>query len=411
MEQPSSNALPIESLPSERRACSAARTAARVLELAPLLGITRVANVTGLDTIGIPVVMVVRPNSRSISVSQGKGYDLDAARASGLMEALELYHAERALLPLRLGSWRELSAAGRTVEMEGLPIHTATLYDDDRPLLWAEGTNLLDGERRWVPYELVHTNFTLPLPTGSGCFVMSSNGLASGNTKREAVVHALCEVIERDATTLWHLRGAEEKALTRIGLESVTDPYCRALLDKFRAANVAVAVWDVTSDVGIPTFRCVAADDGRDRFLPIPPVEGMGCHLVREVALLRALTEAAQVRLTAIAGTRDDNDRASYEAAQRSKEMLYQSAPARDLASVPTYVEETEDDELARLVQRLHSVGVQEIVATELTDARVRVPVVRVVVPYLEPYHHVRGYVPGRRARRLTDARREEAER
>src|SRR5438105_3859247 len=65
-----------------------------VLRLAPIMGITRVANVTGLDPVGIPVVMVCRPNSRSVAVSQGKGIDLASARASGVMEAAELYHPE-----------------------------------------------------------------------------------------------------------------------------------------------------------------------------------------------------------------------------------------------------------------------------------------------------------------------------
>src|SRR5690349_7195174 len=71
------------------------------LRLAPVMGITRIANVTGLDVAGIPVVMVSRPNSRSVTVSQGKGINLDSARASGLMEAAELYHAETMTLPLR----------------------------------------------------------------------------------------------------------------------------------------------------------------------------------------------------------------------------------------------------------------------------------------------------------------------
>ena len=51
-------------------------------------GITRVADVTGLDRIGVPVAMAVRPNARSLSVSQGKGVDRDAARASALMESI-----------------------------------------------------------------------------------------------------------------------------------------------------------------------------------------------------------------------------------------------------------------------------------------------------------------------------------
>src|SRR4051812_35005545 len=82
------------------RCVSPAETVARLRPHLAGMGITRVANVTGLDVIGIPVVMVCRPNSRSLSVSQGKGLDLDAARASGLMESVEMFHAERAIGPL-----------------------------------------------------------------------------------------------------------------------------------------------------------------------------------------------------------------------------------------------------------------------------------------------------------------------
>ena len=43
-------------------------TLARVMPLAPRMGVTRVAVLTGLDNIGIPVAAAVRPNSRSIAV-------------------------------------------------------------------------------------------------------------------------------------------------------------------------------------------------------------------------------------------------------------------------------------------------------------------------------------------------------
>jgi ribosomal protein S12 methylthiotransferase accessory factor len=88
------------------RTLDPARTLARVQPHLARMGITRIANVTGLDRIGVPVVMVCRPNARSLAVSQGKGLTLDAAKASGVMEALELDHAERILLPLMLGSAR-----------------------------------------------------------------------------------------------------------------------------------------------------------------------------------------------------------------------------------------------------------------------------------------------------------------
>lgn len=59
------------------------------------LGITRVASVTALDRIGIPVYLATRPNSCTLAVTQGKGIDDDSARASAIMEAAEQAIAER----------------------------------------------------------------------------------------------------------------------------------------------------------------------------------------------------------------------------------------------------------------------------------------------------------------------------
>src|SRR5215470_10320218 len=104
------------------RTVSPDETVARLRPLLPSLGITRVANVTGLDRIGVPVVMVCRPNSRSVAVSQGKGLTLAAAKASGIMEAAEGFHAERIERPLRLGSREDLRRALPLAETERLPL-------------------------------------------------------------------------------------------------------------------------------------------------------------------------------------------------------------------------------------------------------------------------------------------------
>ncbi len=73
---------------------------------------------------------------------------------------------------------------------------------------------LLDHEKSvWLPYELVHANYTLPLPTGSGCFPASTNGLASGNHMLEAICHGLAEVIERDSTLEIFIEGLRKAAL------------------------------------------------------------------------------------------------------------------------------------------------------------------------------------------------------
>ena len=59
------------------------------------LGITRLANLTGLDCIGYPVVAAIRPSSRNLSVHFGKGPTIALAKLSAVMEAAELHYSER----------------------------------------------------------------------------------------------------------------------------------------------------------------------------------------------------------------------------------------------------------------------------------------------------------------------------
>src|SRR3712207_4135036 len=58
---------------------TAEETCAAILPKMPMARITRVANFAGHDRIGIPVVMVTRPNSRSLALAQGKDLTLWAA--------------------------------------------------------------------------------------------------------------------------------------------------------------------------------------------------------------------------------------------------------------------------------------------------------------------------------------------
>ncbi|MBZ0306337.1 MAG: YcaO-like family protein, partial [Anaerolineae bacterium] len=135
-------------------------TVARVKQWLPIMGITRIANITNLDTIGIPVVMACRPNSRSISVSQGKGLTLAAARASGLMESIETYHAESITLPLKLASYEALRYTHPVVDVHQLPFIKNSAFHPERRLLWIEGYDLIQKDSLWLPYEMVHTDYT-----------------------------------------------------------------------------------------------------------------------------------------------------------------------------------------------------------------------------------------------------------
>ncbi|WP_309887683.1 YcaO-like family protein [Archangium sp.] len=402
-----SAAAPKRYFQGTHRLVSPEETLERVRRFMPAMGITRIANITGLDRLGIPVVMVCRPNARSLSVSQGKGLEFAAAKASGLMEAVETWHAEHITLPLKLASHDELRAEHAVVDVTALPRLSVSCFHRALRLLWVEGKELRRGTPLWLPFELVHTDYTLPLPTGSGSFLMSTNGLASGNHPLEAISHGLCELVERDATTLWHLRGREAQRRTRLVLDTVDDPACRQVLERFERAGVEVGVWETTSDVGLPSFLCTLVERSPEPLRPLAPTSGMGCHPARQVALLRALTEAAQSRGTLIAGSRDDMGEArSYEAFQdsavveRLQRRIRRERPERRFQEVPTFEGKSFDEDVAWELECLTMAGLEQVVVVDLTKPEFQVPVVRVVVPGLEAAHEVPGYVPGARARR-----------
>jgi YcaO-like protein with predicted kinase domain len=374
------------------------------------MGITRVANVTGLDTIGLPVVMVCRPNSRSLAVSQGKGLDLESAKASGVMESVEAYHAEHITLPLKLASYEELRYTHTVVDVAGLPRVRNSIYHPNLPMLWIEGDDLLRGESLWVPYEMVHLNHTMPLPAGTGSLVSSSNGLASGNHLLEAISHAICELVERDSSCLWDLRSADFKSSRRIDPDSVDDTSCREVLDKFERAQICVAAWETTTDIGIPSFFCRIMEQTINPLRILPLAQGSGCHPAREVALLRALTEAAQSRLTTIAGARDDMFLTGYELTrnldvqQRERAQMDSQKEIRDSHQAPTFVGETFEEDVEWELHRLQAAGIERVIFFDLTKQELNLPVVRVVVPGLEP-HRGDDCLPGSRARALLETR------
>jgi YcaO-like protein with predicted kinase domain len=385
-------------------------TLEKVQRFLPVMGITRVADITGLDTIGIPVIAVCRPNSRSVVVSLGKGLDVMAARASGVMESIEAFMAERIVRPLIIGSVNDLKFSHPLVDVDLIPRTADSIYHPDFPLLWVEGQGLISQSPVWVPYELVHTAYTLPAPTGTGCFIATSNGLASGNHLLEAISHGICETVERDAATLHALRTPEDQALRRVDPQTVDDAGCREALDRLDRAGMAVAIWDMTTDIGIPAFRCLIAEGDQHPARMRRGSVGMGCHPHRAIALLRALTEAAQARLAMISAGRDEPDHLDRHDDADPKDREEQQADlaaeaARGFASVSAFVSDSIDKDVAWELDALRSVGISEVVAVDLTREEFGISVVRVIVPGLEGPTGIMSCLLGPRAMNVIGSR------
>lgn len=383
------------------RVCAPSETLSRILPTTRHFGVTRTANVTGLDRIGIPVAVAMRPNSRSLSIYQGKGLSLDAAKASAIMEAYESACAENLAGRAVCSSVNALAGRHRLV-----PDHLARPgYRPDLNIPWIAATELFSQRAILVPEEAVTTDYRRPQRPGFSAFRSTTNGLASGNTQEEAMLHALCELIERDALAIWNVIPEHCRLRTRIDPSQVGYASVQSLMERYDAAAITVHLWDITSDIEVPAFFCLIDDERGD-----PPFlgrfGGSGCHPIQEIAICRALTEAAQSRLTVIVGSRDDIsiDVYTYIGWHSSLSNIIfgratgSAAPAR-APSAATCRFDTPADALSSVLSQLSDHGVGTVVYVELTDPIVGMPCLKALAPELEAMPREGEYTPRQRAR------------
>ena len=384
--------------PTERRPAPEA-TLARLVPHLARMGITRVADITGLDRLGVPVVTAIRPNARSLSVSQGKGLTVAAAKVSAIMEAAELYHAEQVQGPLLWARASELPHGRRRFDPMRMP-RSAAEPGYDGPLAWIEGLDLRRGEPVLVPFACVSADYTPPAEALGRGLSATTGGMGAGNDRDEALVQGLCELVERDAVTLWRAGGAAQRRRTAVDPATIDDPVARGLLDRLAAAGLGCRVWDATSDVALPVLICLLVGREHD---DADPELGAGCHPRRATALLRAVLEAVQARLTFIAGSRDDMGGTLYDPGRRSARRresvrwLRERAEPHEFAALPDHPVSSRAD-LLTILDQLTRAGLHEAAAVDLTQPEIGIPVLRVVVPGLEGPSDAPDYVSGRRA-------------
>lgn len=296
------------------------------------------------------------------------------------MESIELFHSEHLRAPDLISSFRDASRSHNVLDPGDLqPGVSWRAYNRSRKIGWSHGTELVSGDSLLVPHVRLKLNYSDPHPDG-GILSISSTGLASGNHPSEALCHAVFEVIERDCEWRWGRLSLAAQRATELADNSVRSPMLRRLLDQFAAAETSVRMWDMTSKVGIPAFSCTLTEPG-----PIGrcgPFAGNGCHFSAEIALARALTEAAQSRLTFIAGSRDDIYPACYQNMITPEHRPSVSRPTRHFEERPSVpLGATFEEDLQTTFRLLDATGFRRVVAVDLTQPEFGIPVVMVLIP------------------------------
>jgi YcaO-like protein with predicted kinase domain len=343
----------------------------RVLPMLPRFGITRVADITGLDDIGLPVHVAYRPDGLTYAVSIGTGATQAQSRVSAVMESIEAWHAENLRVPVsaRCGAValeldydvRELNLAPRS------PLTANVVLD------WVAGHGLLTSRDTFAPADLIRLDLTPPVDWAQALFQVTSNGLATGNTVADAVLHGLVEVIERDSVAGYLARPQHERRY--VDPATCRHPAARRTFEALRAADCTVLACDITGRVGLPCYAAVV-------WSPDVPIScgGYGCHVDRGIAIGRAMAEATQTRLALIAGARDDIDSDCYrEAAQPPEPSCLTPFPDE-----PGWASGSDLDAAIRHCAALvAAVTGAEPFAVQITHPDIGIPAVKVIAPGL----------------------------
>lgn len=354
------------------------RRAAQTLELIkPLIkraGISRIAKLTHLDNIGLPVYTCIRPNSENLTTSQGKGITDDLAMCSAYMEGIETFFSEN--IPTDILTTDSTFKNFNKISTKNLvPGYFSGEAIDKNIQEWTKMTSLLTNKTILTPTHYIKFSL-VEAALENGLFKTTTTGLASGNTNDEAICHSIFEIIERNAQLEFDKLTFDKKTERAINLDSVDYLEAVKLIHHLAKRNVDVVVFDMTNQFNYPTYSCLIADNSP--FRKLGHYAGAGTHAHRGIALCRALTEAVQSRLTYIAGSRDDMFPKDYKTKWRPLTI----AGNRDYKTTPCREHSTIGEQLNTLIDSIRKLGMDILIHVH-THAKDPISVVKSIIPGL----------------------------
>jgi YcaO-like protein with predicted kinase domain len=362
------------SIIAKQRLLPPEQTLHNIQPLVQQAGITRLVNLTHLDTLGIPVYTAIRPLSKSLSTAQGKGLTAADAQCGALIEAIESYYAEN--IPTHHhAAAQDIPPHQRC--FEALP-RGLTQADASRPIDWTSYTDVSSGETLLVPTQFASFDLTQAHPE-NGWFHKTTTGLVSGNSVEEALVYSAYECIERHHAHSFHALNYSRKKERVLDIASLSPGPALDLIQRIHGCHAQCVIFNLQSHFSLPTFYCLLLNTHPLR--KISQYEGYGAHWNTEVALCKAILEAAQSRLTYIAGSRDD----IYHHAQEndcldSSELSWPGKVA--VSELPSRSSLTLAEQKQALRQELQAKNLQQLYI-ELTPRNSPISVVHSVIPGL----------------------------
>jgi thioglycine synthase len=385
------------------------------------IGITRIADITDMDRLRIPNYSAVLPGTEDyIWVYSGKGPTKNHAKASVIMESIERYSSLPANYKGKIvkGKYKELSKKYNVLKYDEVIEPLSFQVNEEMIMDYCLGYDLLNQTDILVPSSLAIFRYTSHPPSVNPYSFFHTNGLASGNVLEEAICHALCEVIERDAVSIaefsssafpYHILKTIENEFLRKGiriksmdsknfkddntiypeidLDGLSYKPAEKIVQQFKKNNISLFVKDITSDIGIPTFIASSVEWVNHEYGYL--VEGHGTHPDSRIALMRSITEVSQSRAANIQGSRDDLRKMKYDPEDSDENRSWQFMPStnkKSLSRVKSFYNDDILEDIKLILGNLKNSGIKKAIVVNLTNSKLQVPVVRIIVPGLETF-------------------------
>ena len=383
LDPPSSSGIELEPSPKrysreQDKARPPAQTVEWVRERFKASGLELLSRCERIDTgrLGIPVyASFCAPAATALTGTQkqmGKGASPVQAEASALMELAErvsFFHFirchrwKRVRVQELTGPAMDLAEAAKAVGHPPEDMARATAAIALLPQRWCWARQLASGEQRLIPLDWFYA-------------INEYNGPAAGNTQPEAIVQALCEVVERHVcAVVTHQR----MCTPEIDPASITDPIAVELLKKYKAAGVQVVLRDYTLGMGIPSVAALAWDPST---FPHSSeiVYAAGTATSPAKALIRALTEVAQLAGDFCRATSYLTSALPKFSTLEEAHYVLEPAGRVGLDELPSVAREDFTQEIAACTEALAAKGLS-VWAINTTHPRLQVPAVYVIVP------------------------------
>ena len=173
--------------------------------------------------------------------------------------------------------------------------------------------------------------------------------------------------------------GIKAKQALLLDNSKVDDENAAGLIYQLIEKNVAIAIFDITNKFNVPTYHCIISDNTPIRKLGHQ--SGTGTHTSKGVAISRAITEAAQSRLTHISGARDDMFSMNYQYEWGELETMG-DVSYQDRSSF-NVLNKTLDEQVSYLLNIFESKGYDKVVCVDHTSDDELIAVVHAIVPGL----------------------------